>query len=185
MKSNIRQIIEIQQNDSKEYGAFEKIVQDNQTKIEDLYSEILLAKVSETEYQLEQWVLDNDAENLYIELTKKNSSGGDLPYYGFWSVEVTLRDNSGLLFIIEEGEEPEQQIDSLDRFFRHFQTLAHNYKTNEINSANQNTFMVPLNDLSKLYDFFLPEKVLKEYRAGQLTKELGEQDLPQKKRNKL
>lgn len=169
MPVNIKEIVKIQEHTSKEYGAFEYIINQNYKSINKAYTEILLAKTSEVEYQLEQWVLDNNAKDLFITLERKNSSGGDLVYFGFWDVQVNLKDKSGASLAEEESD---LKLDSLNSFFRHFHTLEHNYKTNEINSAKGNVFTIPLNDLSKLYDFFLPEEYLKEYRLEQLELKL-------------
>lgn len=167
----IQKIVQLKKNGATIKADFDAVVKAHREEIGSLYDEILLTKVIELEAKLKKWVDENDAENLFIELVKINSSGGDLLYLGHWSVLAKLLDKDGSVVFI--NDEIEEENTDLEYMLNIFNTLEHNYKTNETNSGNKNKYIVPLNDLTTLYDFFIPEKTLAKYRAEILSTELN------------
>lgn len=196
---SIAEIAKLQKQRGKTYECFSEISDKQYGIIQEALNNLLLIQVSEMEHSLEKWLTKTKESNWYkkqledmseedfdknmvLKFQKVSTSSNDLSDLGHWYLRCYLTDMSKPNIKVRQTGDLEF---SLNEALDSITTTEFNFKTNQQNSGTAKVFEVPINDFSKIYDFFLPEKCLKEYNAAKLSLELSDNRPTIRKANKL
>lgn len=159
---SILDIVQYQKEKGKDFESLKPLVIDYFNTVKTSLGLILLAFVSDAESEITLWAKKHNITSGDIAIKRLDSSYNDFAYYGFWHVEAKYLNNTDE----EINEELQTIFDSLSNY-------DYRMETNESHKGKTGYFLVPVNNLSLLYDYFIPEKFLKEYRASQLEVSLS------------
>lgn len=196
---SILEIARLQKQRGKTYECFSEVSDKQYGIIQEALNNLLLIQVSEMEHSLEIWLTKTKESNWYkkqlesmseedfdknmvLRFQKVSTSSNEFSDQGHWFLRCYLSDKSKPNIKVRQTGDLEF---SLNEALDSITTTEFNFKTNQQNSGTAKVFEVPINDFSKIYDFFLPEKCLKEYSAAKLSLELNDNKPPARKANKL
>lgn len=180
---NINDLTEISLKDSKDklYESIDEINLILDQDIDELMANKFLLQIVRVEAILKNWVDKYYVDSLddsYFEIEKIQTEASMVPYSGYWTIkfDVVIPDVKGnLLLNFDEKFMLSEAFDALS-------TTKHNFQTNEYNSVSGEKFKIPFDDISKVYDFFLPEKTLRKFNSSKLSLTLGEKGITTPKR---
>lgn len=196
---SISEIVRLQKERGKNFECFGEIVDTQYEVLDRALAQMLLVHVSDMEFTLEKWLQKTKEsvwyekmletmtkeefdQNIVINIQKVSSSSNDLAYLGHWSLNYYLANKK------ESNKKIRQTGDleySLSEAMSIVSTNEFNFRTNEDNSGSAKFFQIPINDFSKLYDFFIPEKYLKEYNATKLSQDLDNENESKNTKRKI
>ena len=128
--------------------------------------------------ELDSFVNDHDLSSYDLRMTREANASEDITYSGWWSLTID----------IEDPITGEQVIS--DELYAELFTIASRFNTYQFEARineryEDKTFLMPLSDLSKCYEFFLPSNTLKEFQASSLDLDLSNDQPISKRKCKL
>lgn len=162
---NTFEIVKWQFEKGHDEDSLRPLLKDNFTTIRRSLSQILLIYISDLKYQLETLFSKHNIKDGFLTIKKIESSFNDFAYYGFWHCEANFSNTKKTDTINEINDEIEKLFDGLIRY---------DYKINTNTKYEFNEEVVlSIKELSKMYDVFIPDDILIEYRAALLEYQLS------------
>lgn len=146
--------------------------------LEDIQNRIHLRKCIHFIKELDSFVKDESIENLNLHVSREYNNSEDITTHGWWSLRVDTEEPE----TFETGLTDKQYYDllSIAGIFNSYQFEA---RINE--EYEDKPITVPLSDTQKLYEYLLPNKILKEFQAQVLSEELTSRNTDNPKKMKL